>query len=151
LQSTLANPKLPSEVRNSTTKRINLFYAVNDALSIALAEDESVLIFGKDVDFSSVFRYTGKLAKTYSSDRVFNTPLTKQSIIGFAIGAAAEGMRPVAKIQFADYVYPKLVRRVTGGGLRCPLQPSAAPAATRSLQAVIVQCNGDKHTSGLPP
>ncbi|KAK4105192.1 thiamine diphosphate-binding protein [Parathielavia hyrcaniae] len=105
-QSALANPELPPEVRNGTTKRMNLFQAVNDALSLALAEDESVLIFGEDVAFGGVFRCTGKLAETYGGDRVFNTPLTEQGILGFAIGAAAEGMRPVAEIQFADYVYP---------------------------------------------
>ncbi|KAK0742506.1 F-actin capping protein alpha subunit-domain-containing protein [Apiosordaria backusii] len=105
-QTALSNPELSPEIRNGTTKRMNLFQAVNDALSIALAEDESVLIFGEDVAFGGVFRCTGKLAETYGSDRVFNTPLTEQGIMGFAIGAAAEGMRPVAEIQFADYVYP---------------------------------------------
>ncbi|KAH6618072.1 putative F-actin-capping protein [Chaetomium sp. MPI-SDFR-AT-0129] len=105
-QSALNNPELPPEVRNGTTKRMNLFQAVNDALSIALAEDESVMIFGEDVAFGGVFRCTGKLAETYGGDRVFNTPLSEQGIMGFAIGAAAEGMRPVAEIQFADYVYP---------------------------------------------
>lgn len=85
---------------------MNLFQAINDALSIALAEDESVLIFGEDVAFGGVFRCTSKLAETYGGDRVFNTPLSEQGILGFAIGVAAEGMRPVAEIQFADYVYP---------------------------------------------
>lgn len=105
-QAALANPELSAEIRNGTTKRMNLFQAVNDALSTALAEDESVMIFGEDVAFGGVFRCTGKLAETYGGDRVFNTPLCEQGIMGFAIGAAAEGMRPVAEIQFADYVYP---------------------------------------------
>ncbi|KAK5661951.1 hypothetical protein OQA88_10061 [Cercophora sp. LCS_1] len=105
-QSALSNPELPPSARSGTTKRMNLFQAVNDALSIALAEDESVLIFGEDVAFGGVFRCTSKLAETYGGDRVFNTPLTEQGIMGFAIGVAAEGMRPVAEIQFADYVYP---------------------------------------------
>lgn len=105
-QTALDNPELPAEARNGTTKRMNLFQAVNDALSIALAEDESVLIFGEDVAFGGVFRCTSKLAETYGGDRVFNTPLSEQGILGFAIGVAAEGMRPVAEIQFADYVYP---------------------------------------------
>ncbi|KAK4154355.1 F-actin capping protein alpha subunit-domain-containing protein [Chaetomidium leptoderma] len=105
-QTALNNPELSPEVRNGTTKRMNLFQAVNDALSTALAEDESVMIFGEDVAFGGVFRCTGKLAETYGGDRVFNTPLTEQGIMGFAIGVAAEGMRPVAEIQFADYVYP---------------------------------------------
>jgi len=46
------------------------------------------------------------LANEFGDDRVFNTPLSEQGIVGFAIGAAFEGMRPVAEIQFADYVYP---------------------------------------------
>ncbi|KAK1832392.1 F-actin capping protein alpha subunit-domain-containing protein [Podospora conica] len=105
-QTALANPELPAEARNGTTKRMNLFQAVNDALAIALAEDESVMIFGEDVAFGGVFRCTSKLADTYGAERVFNTPLSEQGIMGFAIGVAAEGMRPVAEIQFADYVYP---------------------------------------------
>ncbi|KAK0628810.1 putative F-actin-capping protein [Bombardia bombarda] len=102
----LSSPELPPAIRNGTTKRMNMFQAVNDALSLALASDESVLIFGEDVAFGGVFRCTGKLAETYGGDRVFNTPLSEQGIMGFAIGVAAEGMRPVAEIQFADYVYP---------------------------------------------
>jgi 2-oxoisovalerate dehydrogenase E1 component beta subunit len=117
-QIALSNPELPPAVRNGTTKRMNLFQAVNDALSIALAEDETVLVFGEDVAFGGVFRCTGKLAETYGGDRVFNTPLTEQGILGFAIGAAAQGMRPVAEIQFADYVYPAFDQLV-----------NAAPAA----------------------
>lgn len=85
---------------------MNLFQAINDALSTALAEDESVLLFGEDVAFGGVFRCSMKLADMYGGDRVFNTPLCEQGIMGFAVGAAAEGMRPVAEIQFADYVFP---------------------------------------------
>lgn len=85
---------------------MNLFQAVNDAMSIALAEDESVLLFGEDVAFGGVFRCSMGLVDKYGADRVFNTPLTEQGIMGFAIGLAAEGMRPVAEIQFADYVFP---------------------------------------------
>ena len=46
------------------------------------------------------------LATEFGDDRVFNTPLSEQGIVGFAIGAALEGMKPIAEIQFADYVYP---------------------------------------------
>ncbi|KAI1498101.1 thiamine diphosphate-binding protein [Biscogniauxia marginata] len=105
-QTALGSPELPPEVKNGTTKRMNLFQAINDALSTALTEDDNVLIFGEDVSFGGVFRCTMKLAESFGGDRVFNTPLTEQGIVGFAIGLAAEGMRPVAEIQFADYVYP---------------------------------------------
>lgn len=105
-QAALHNSELPPSVREGTTKRMNLFQAVNDALSTALAEDENVLLFGEDVAFGGVFRCSMRLAETYGGDRVFNTPLSEQGIMGFAIGCAAEGMRPVAEIQFADYVFP---------------------------------------------
>ncbi|KAH8819010.1 pyruvate dehydrogenase E1 component beta subunit [Xylogone sp. PMI_703] len=105
-QSALQNQELPADVRNGTTKRMNLFQAINDALSTALASDDSVLLFGEDVAFGGVFRCSMNLAENFGGERVFNTPLTEQGIIGFAIGVAAEGMRPVAEIQFADYIYP---------------------------------------------
>jgi 2-oxoisovalerate dehydrogenase E1 component beta subunit len=105
-QSTLKNPELPPEVRNGTTKKMNLFQSINDALSTALAADDSVLLFGEDVAFGGVFRCSMNLSQNFGSERVFNTPLSEQGIMGFAIGAAAEGMKAVAEIQFADYVFP---------------------------------------------
>ena len=105
-QAALGNQELPPDVRNGPTKKMNLFQAINDTLGIALAEDENVLIFGEDVAFGGVFRCTMKLQETYGSERVFNTPLSEQGILGFAVGLAAEGQRPVAEIQFADYVFP---------------------------------------------
>lgn len=104
--SALKNSELPAEVRNGTTKRMNLFQAVNDALSTALATHENMLLFGEDVAFGGVFRCSMNLAQNFGPERVFNTPLCEQGIMGFAIGAAAEGMNAVAEIQFADYVYP---------------------------------------------
>lgn len=91
---------------NSTSSRINLFQAVNAALRDALSTDEKVLLFGEDVAFGGVFRCSMDLANEFGSERVFNTPLSEQGIVGFAIGCAAEGLKPVAEIQFADYVYP---------------------------------------------
>jgi 2-oxoisovalerate dehydrogenase E1 component beta subunit len=105
-QSALQNIELPSEVRNGTTKRMNLFQAINDALSLAMAADDSVILFGEDVAFGGVFRCSMGLAENYGPERVFNTPLSEQGIVGFGIGVAAEGMKAVAEIQFADYIYP---------------------------------------------
>lgn len=84
---------------------MNLFQAVNNALQTALASSNKVLCFGEDVAFGGVFRCTSGLQDEFGPRRVFNTPLTEQGIVGTAIGAAAEGMKPVVEIQFADYVY----------------------------------------------
>ncbi|KAJ4333753.1 hypothetical protein N0V95_009352 [Ascochyta clinopodiicola] len=105
-KSALANPELPEHIRKGQTKRINLYTAVNEALRHALQTDERVLVFGEDIQFGGVFRCTMNLAADFGTDRVFNTPLSEQGLVGFAIGAAAEGMRPVAEVQFADYVFP---------------------------------------------
>ncbi|EER23845.1 hypothetical protein D8B26_002000 [Coccidioides posadasii str. Silveira] len=102
--STLSNnPELP---QNASTKRLNLYQSINSALRTALAADERVLLFGEDVAFGGVFRCSVDLQTEFGSERVFNTPLTEQGIVGFGIGAAAEGFKPVAEIQFADYVFP---------------------------------------------
>lgn len=64
------------------------------------------LVLGEDVAFGGVFRCTVGLLERFGRDRVFNTPLSEQGIVGFAIGAAAEGHTPIAEIQFADYIFP---------------------------------------------
>ena|ERR1700760_1014166 len=105
--SALANPELPPDVRSSSkTARLTLHEAINSSLRHALSTDDSVLLFGEDIAFGGVFRCSANLQTDFGSERVFNTPLTEQGIVGFAIGAASEGMRPVAEIQFADYVFP---------------------------------------------
>ncbi|EEH06468.1 2-oxoisovalerate dehydrogenase [Histoplasma capsulatum G186AR] len=92
--------------KSGATKRINLYQSINSALRTALSTSDQVLLFGEDVAFGGVFRCSVDLQTEFGSERVFNTPLTEQGIVGFAIGTAAEGMKPVAEIQFADYVYP---------------------------------------------
>lgn len=87
--------------------KMNLLQAINNALDIAMAQDDRVVCFGEDVGFfGGVFRATSKLQEKYGKDRCFNTPLVEQGIAGFANGMAAQGMKPVAEIQFADYIFP---------------------------------------------
>lgn len=86
---------------------MNMLQAINNALDIAMAEDEGVICFGEDVGlFGGVFRATSHLQEKYGRARCFNTPLVEQGIIGFANGLAAQGSVPVAEIQFADYIFP---------------------------------------------
>lgn len=65
-----------------------------------------MFVFGEDVKFGGVFRCTVGLNEKYGTDRVFNTPLSEQGIIGFSVGLAAAGGVPVSEIQFADYIFP---------------------------------------------
>ncbi|KAG2739234.1 pyruvate dehydrogenase [Suillus brevipes Sb2] len=88
------------------TRKMNLYQAVRDALSIALAKDDSAIIFGEDIAFGGVFRCTMGLAEEFGRERVFNTPLTEQGIAGFGIGLASMGHTAIAEIQFADYIFP---------------------------------------------
>ncbi|MDT8878266.1 transketolase C-terminal domain-containing protein [Halomonas saccharevitans] len=86
---------------------MNMLQAINNALDIAMGEDEKVLCFGEDVgSFGGVFRATSHLQEKYGRARCFNTPLVEQGIVGFANGLAAQGSVPVAEIQFADYIFP---------------------------------------------
>ncbi len=87
--------------------QMNMLHAINNALDIAMDEDDSTLCFGEDVGhFGGVFRATSGLQDKYGKLRCFNTPLVEQGIIGFANGLASQGSRPIAEIQFADYIFP---------------------------------------------
>lgn len=88
------------------TRKMNTYQAVRDAMAIAMAKDNSAVVFGEDVAFGGVFRCTMGLAEEFGRERVFNTPLTEQGIAGFGIGLAAMGQTAIAEIQFADYIYP---------------------------------------------
>ena len=60
------------------------------------------------MSFGGVFRCTTGLTERFGRERVFNTPLCEQGIVGFGIGLAAMGHTPVAEIQFADYIFPAM-------------------------------------------
>nr|XP_021149180.1 2-oxoisovalerate dehydrogenase subunit beta, mitochondrial isoform X1 [Columba livia] len=85
---------------------MNLFQSITSALDNALAKDPTAVIFGEDVAFGGVFRCTVGLRDKYGKDRVFNTPLCEQGIVGFGIGIAVAGATAIAEIQFADYIFP---------------------------------------------
>lgn len=98
---------LPESVDKSEgTTSMNLYQAVNDAMRIAMETDEKSILLGEDVAFGGVFRCSMGLQDKFGPDRVFNSPLSEQGIIGFAIGYAAVGLTAIAEIQFADYVFP---------------------------------------------
>ena len=86
---------------------ISYIDAVTQALKEEMERDSRVFVFGEDVGVrGGVFRATDGLYEQFGPDRVLDTPLTESAIVGVGIGAAAYGMRPVAEIQFADFIMP---------------------------------------------
>ena len=83
---------------------MSVLEAVRDTLDEALAADERVFLLGEDLEAGGVFRATDGLAGKYPG-RVLDTPLAESSIIGITIGAAHYGQRPIAEIQFADFIH----------------------------------------------
>jgi 2-oxoisovalerate dehydrogenase E1 component beta subunit len=87
--------------------KLSMVEAIRDALDVKMAEDSRVVVFGEDVGyFGGVFRCTEGLQRKYGRSRCFDAPINESGIVGVAIGMAVYGLRPVAEIQFADYVYP---------------------------------------------
>jgi pyruvate dehydrogenase E1 component subunit beta len=154
---------------------MTMVQAIQDALRLALREDPRVVLLGEDVGKNGgVFRVTEGLQAEFGPDRVADTPLAENGIIGGAIGMAIYGMRPIAEIQFVDFIYPAfdqivsemaklrwrsagqytcpvIVRAPYGGGIRGGLYHSQSPEAyfchTAGLTVVIPA--GPREAKGL--
>lgn len=86
---------------------LNLVQAINRALLEEMERDSRVVVLGEDVGVNGgVFRATVGLQQKFGEKRVMDTPLSESGIIGVAIGMALYGLRPVAEIQFLDFIYP---------------------------------------------
>lgn len=110
---------------------MTMIQALNSALDVMMARDPNVLAFGDDVGyFGGVFRVTEGLQKRYGATRCFDSPIAEAGIVAAAIGMGAYGLRPVAEIQFADYIYPAFdqivseaarLRYRSAGDFTCPI------------------------------
>src|SRR5437764_1807832 len=108
-----------------------LVEAVRDGLAEEMRRDWRVIVLGEDVGVhGGVFRATDGLFAEFGQDRVIDTPIAELGIVGTAIGSAMNGLRPVAEIQFADYIYPAVdqivneaakIRYRSNGAWGCPL------------------------------
>src|SRR4051812_31774903 len=79
--------------------------AISDGLREEMRRDESVYCLGEDIGvFGGAFKVTDGFFEEFGADRVMDTPLAESAIIGTAIGAAVEGMRPICEMQFSDFV-----------------------------------------------
>lgn len=150
-----------------------LVQAVNRALRTAMAADPEVLLLGEDIGVNGgVFRATEGLLKEFGADRVIDTPLSESGIIGSAIGMALYGLKPVAEIQFLDFIYPGfdqivselakfryrsggqypchvVIRTPYGGGIKGGLYHSQSTesyfAHTAGLKVVVPSTPGDAY------
>lgn len=111
--------------------KMTMVEAINMAHAWEMARDPSVVVLGEDVGVNGgVFRATAGLQQRFGTARVQDTPLAEGLIAGVAIGMAAQGLKPVAEIQFMGFIYPALdqiashmarLRNRTRGRLSCPL------------------------------
>lgn len=139
---------------------ITLVEAVNQALAYELAHDKDVVLFGQDIGANGgVFRATQGLQQRFGIERVRDTPLAENMIVGIAVGMATQGLKPVAEIQFMDFIcagidqilsHASRMRNRTRGRLSCPLvirTPSgggirAPEHHSDSLEALFAQIPG---------
>ncbi len=142
--------------------QMTMIEALNQALALELERDSRVVILGQDIGVNGgVFRVTERLQQRFGEKRVFDTPLSESGIIGSSVGMAVYGLRPVAEIQFAGFLFlsmsqlvtqaarmrfrsagtytcPLVVRAPYGGGVRTPELHSD------SLEGVFMQTPGLK-------
>jgi 2-oxoisovalerate dehydrogenase E1 component beta subunit len=86
---------------------MNMIQALNSAHHVMMERDPNTVVFGEDVGyFGGVFRVTEGLQKRFGTARVFDAPIAEAGIVATAVGMAAYGLKPIAEIQFADYIYP---------------------------------------------
>lgn len=142
--------------------QMTMIEALNSALALELERDQRIVVLGQDIGPNGgVFRVTEHLQRKFGEERVFDTPLSESAIIGSSIGMAVYGLRPIAEIQFAGFLFvcmnqlvsqaariryrsagaytcPLVVRAPYGGGVRTPeMHPD-------SLEGVFLQTPGLK-------
>ena len=155
--------------------KMNMIAALNSALEHQLQNDPNVVIFGEDVGyFGGVFRVTAGLQEKHGPHRVFDSPLAEGGIAAIAMGMGLNGLRPVAEIQFADYIFPaydQIVNEIAklrhrsggeysapvtfrtpaGGGIKGGHHHSQSPEAqfTHTPGLKVVYCSNPRNAKGL--
>ena len=110
---------------------LTMLEAVNQAIAREMRDNDNVVVLGEDVGVNGgVFRATAGLLDAFGAERVIDTPLAESVIVGMAIGMAAQGLRPIAELQFMGFMYPAVdqiinhaarLRNRTRGRITCPL------------------------------
>src|SRR5437016_294152 len=129
--SSIGNREDGEQVGLAAPREATLLEAIREGLTEEMERDPRVVVFGEDVGrLGGVFRATDGLQARFGPERVVDTPMAELSIAGLAVGLAMRGLRPVAEIQFADFIHAAAdhligeaakVRYQTGGDWTCPM------------------------------
>lgn len=142
--------------------------AVTHALAEAMEEDENVFCLGEDVGYGGAYGATQGLRDRFGGDRVRDTPISESAIVGFSVGAAMSGMRPVAEIMHMDFIAIAMdqvvnqaakMRYMFGGKAKVPITIrcgvggylNAAAQHSQSLEAWFTHIPGLKVMSAATP
>ncbi|HEY4068579.1 MAG TPA: alpha-ketoacid dehydrogenase subunit beta [Burkholderiaceae bacterium] len=131
-------------------RRLTMAAAISEAIAQAMAQDERVFVMGEDVGrYGGIFGATGGLHERFGGARVLDTPISETAFIGAAIGAAAEGRRPIVELMFADFfgvcfdqIYNHLAKNhyMSGGAVRLPVVLATAIGGGYNDAAQHSQC-----------
>ncbi len=132
------------------TRDMTYIEAVNAAMRAELETDARTIIFGEDVGKGGgIFGGSRNLQRDFGDDRVFDTPIAENAILGSAVGAAMAGMKPIVEIMWADFIFVALdqlvnqaanIRYITGGKNSVPLVVRTQQGATPGSCAQHSQC-----------
>lgn len=144
------------------TKEMSYIEAVNAAMRAELESDERTIVYGEDVGKGGgIFAGSRYLQRDFGAERVFDTPIAENAILGSAVGAALSGMKPIVEIMWADFIFVALdqlvnqaanVRYITGGKSSVPMvvrtQQGATPGScaqhSQSIEAILAHVPGLK-------
>lgn len=114
-----------------TTRRLTTAKAIAEAIDQEMERDPNVFVMGEDVgQYGGIFGATQGLLEKFGPERVMDTPISETAFIGAAVGAAMEGMRPIAELMFVDFfgvcfdqIYNHMAKNIymSGGGVKMPL------------------------------
>uniref|UniRef100_B0T7I2 2-oxoglutarate dehydrogenase E1 component n=1 Tax=Caulobacter sp. (strain K31) TaxID=366602 RepID=B0T7I2_CAUSK len=157
------------KARAPESRSMSYVEAVNAALRAELEEDERTVLYGEDVGKSGgIFAASRYLQRDFGADRVFDTPIAENAILGSAVGAALGGLKPIVEIMWADFIFVALdqlvnqaanVRYITAGKSSVPLvvrtQQGATPGScaqhSQSIEAILAHVPGLKVALAATP
>ncbi|MBN1573202.1 MAG: dehydrogenase E1 component subunit alpha/beta [Deltaproteobacteria bacterium] len=114
----------------TTGREVSMSQAINEALAEEMERDKNVFVWGEDVTLGGYFNVTDGLVERFGKDRIIDTPISENGIIGGAVGAAITGLRPVPEILFSDFLTCAMdpilnqaakIRYMTGGQVSVPM------------------------------